>query len=173
MSGPWDLQRSSTLHDASDKYETSYMWCSIILISIVRWKLWWSLERGVAYCAWVGAHLMEATIKMLCTKCRSLVKRSSAIRRRHLNLSRTKTSKAIGSKTVNTDVFVPPTFGRLEVTEQAPLVNAYTTNGFVIRNSFVYGSVALLPRTLLHWKVRRLWGVSYLDSWTSHVNHCR
>ena len=66
---------------------------------------------------------------------------------------RTKTNKA---KNINTDYFVPPTFGRLEVGEQAPVVSAYTTNGFVIRSNFVYGSVALLPRTLLNWKVNGL-----------------
>ena len=63
---------------------------------------------------------------------------------------RSKTDKAT---TINTDYFVPPTFGRLEVGDQAPIVNGYTTNGFVVRNNFVYGSVALLPRTLLNWKV--------------------
>ena len=65
-------------------------------------------------------------------------------------LIRSKTNKVT---TVNTDYFVPPTFGRVEVGDLAPIVNGYTTNGFVVRNNFVYGSVALLPRTLLNWKV--------------------
>lgn len=86
--------------------------------------------------------------KMLCSRCRSLL--ASAGRRCSLPFSRSKTSKA---KTINTDYFTPPTFGRLELADEAPLVSAYTTNGFVIRNNFVYGAVALLPRTLLNWKV--------------------
>ncbi len=51
------------------------------------------------------------------------------------------------------EVFMPATFSRMEVPEHAPLVQGYTTNGFVIAGNRVFGSVALLPRGLLHWKV--------------------
>ena len=87
---------------------------------------------------------------MLCARCRSLLGTATAASRCNLSFYRSKTGKAT---VINTDYFTPPTFDRLELTEQAPLVNGYTTNGFVIRNNFVYGSVALLPRTLLNWKV--------------------
>ena len=33
------------------------------------------------------------------------------------------------------------------------MVNGYTTQGFVINSNRVYGSVALLPRGMLSWKV--------------------
>lgn len=82
---------------------------------------------------------------MLCSGCRTLLAAvRGALRRRNSS----------SAKDINSDVFMPATFGRLEVTERAPLVNAYTTNGFVIGNDFVYGSVALLPRTMLNWKVQ-------------------
>ena len=58
-----------------------------------------------------------------------------------------------GVKTLNADVFVPPTFSRLEVADHAPLVDAYTTNGFILRGGRVLGSVALLPRGYFHWRV--------------------
>lgn len=52
-----------------------------------------------------------------------------------------------------TDTFTPATFSRLEVAEQAPVIHAYHTKGFVIRDSVVYGSVGLLPRSFFNWKV--------------------
>lgn len=48
---------------------------------------------------------------------------------------------------------MPATFAHLNIAEQAPVINAYTTNGFIIRGNRVYGSVALLPRGMLHWRV--------------------
>ena len=39
---------------------------------------------------------------------------------------------------------MPATFAHLNIAEQAPVVNAFTTNGFIIRGNRVYGSVALL-----------------------------
>ena len=56
-------------------------------------------------------------------------------------------------KLTGSEVFTPATFSKLEVADRAPLVSAYTTNGFVIQGARVMGSVALLPRGLLHWKV--------------------
>ena len=89
---------------------------------------------------------------MLCSLCCKRARAVASLSWSHrLSLARYKSDKL---ESISNDVFTPPTFGRLEIDEQAPLVNAYTTNGFVIRNNFVYGSVALLPRTLLNWKVR-------------------
>lgn len=56
-------------------------------------------------------------------------------------------------RSLATNVFMPATFAHLDIAEQAPVVNAFTTNGFIIRGNRVYGSVALLPRGLFHWKV--------------------
>lgn len=57
-----------------------------------------------------------------------------------------------------TDTFMPATLSRLDVVEKAPVVHSYLTNGFIIRNSVVYGSVGLLPRGFFNWKVRSvLW----------------
>ena len=48
---------------------------------------------------------------------------------------------------------MPATFSRVEAADHAPLISAYTTNGFVIRGARVLGAVALLPRGYLHWRV--------------------
>lgn len=53
-----------------------------------------------------------------------------------------------------TDTFTPPTFSKLEVSERAPEISGYLTNGFIIRGNAVFGSVALLPRGFFNWKVR-------------------
>ncbi len=51
------------------------------------------------------------------------------------------------------EVLVPTTFNRIEIPETAPMINGYTTQGFVVNGNTVYGSVALLPRGMLNWKV--------------------
>lgn len=53
-----------------------------------------------------------------------------------------------------TDTFTPPTFSKLEVSERAPEISGYLTNGFIIRGNAVFGSVALLPRGFFNWKVQ-------------------
>lgn len=57
------------------------------------------------------------------------------------------------SESVSGDLFIPATFSKLEVSDSAPMVNGYTTRGFVVNSNTVYGSVALLPRGFLSWKV--------------------
>lgn len=47
----------------------------------------------------------------------------------------------------------PSTFSKLDVAENAPVVDGYLSHGFIIRGSLVRGSVALLPRAMLNWKV--------------------
>lgn len=49
----------------------------------------------------------------------------------------------------------PSTFSKLDVAENAPVVDGYLSHGFIIRGSLVRGSVALLPRAMLNWKVQR------------------
>ena len=41
----------------------------------------------------------------------------------------------------------------MDPVQNAPLVQAYFTNGFMISGARVMGSVALLPRGMLHWRV--------------------
>ena len=103
---------------------------------------------------------------LVCARCRSLLG-GSPLALAAISPARCRIrSKSNKPTTVNTDYFVPPTFGRLEVGDQAPILNGYTTNGFVVRNNFVYGSVALLPRTLLNWKVP----VQYHQNSSSYAN---
>ena len=102
---------------------------------------------------------------LVCARCRGLLAGSSPLAAISPARCRIR-SKSNKPTTVNTDYFVPPTFGRLEVGDQAPILNGYTTNGFVVRNNFVYGSVALLPRTLLNWKVP----VQLHQNSSSHAN---
>ena len=52
------------------------------------------------------------------------------------------------------DLIRPATFSKVNTVETAPVVQAYFTNGFLIRGTRVMGSVALLPRGILHWRVR-------------------
>lgn len=51
-----------------------------------------------------------------------------------------------------TDTILPATFSKLDVSEQAPVLDGYLSNGFIIRGGVVHGSVALLPRALFSWK---------------------
>lgn len=51
------------------------------------------------------------------------------------------------------DLIRPATFSKVDAVEAAPVVQAYFTNGFLIRGTRVMGSVALLPRGMLHWRV--------------------
>lgn len=138
-----DLRHNSTRLDAFDKYETFAPPMAVINARHLLFQ--WPWQRQLV---WYKVHLVRINWKMLCARCRSVVKCVAA----RLGPRTASRSKA---DSINSEYFTPPTFGQLEVTEQAPLVNAYTTNGFVIRNNFVYGSVALLPRTLLHWKVHQ------------------
>lgn len=62
-----------------------------------------------------------------------------------------------------TDTFTPATFGRLEVSEKAPIIDSYLSNGFIIRTSVVYGSVGLLPRGFFNWKVTQKITVSLTE----------
>ncbi len=57
------------------------------------------------------------------------------------------------SESVSEELFIPTTFNKLEVSDSAPMVNGYTTQGFIVNGNTVYGSVALLPRGILNWKV--------------------
>lgn len=76
------------------------------------------------------------------------------IQHTHTSTSRTNPSCHQLSRWLATEnVFMPATFAHLNIAEQAPVINAYTTNGFIIRGNRVYGSVALLPRGMLHWRV--------------------
>ena len=56
----------------------------------------------------------------------------------------------------HSDGLVPTTLSRVDVPEQAPLISAYSTQGFTLRGVRVMGSVALLPRGFFHWKVKRV-----------------
>lgn len=51
------------------------------------------------------------------------------------------------------DLILPATLSKVNVVEAAPVIQGYFTNGFMIRGVRVMGSVALLPRGMLHWKV--------------------
>ncbi|XP_064400372.1 NADH dehydrogenase [ubiquinone] 1 alpha subcomplex assembly factor 3-like isoform X2 [Halichondria panicea] len=57
------------------------------------------------------------------------------------------------SESVSEELFIPTTFNKLEASDSAPMVNGYTTQGFIVNGNTVYGSVALLPRGILNWKV--------------------
>lgn len=57
------------------------------------------------------------------------------------------------TESVSEELFIPATFNKLELSENAPMVNGYTTQGFVVNGNTVYGSVALLPKGILNWKV--------------------
>ena len=67
-----------------------------------------------------------------------------------------------------TDTFTPATFGKLDLSsELAPEIGGYLTNGFIIRRSVIYGSVALLPRGFFNWKVSFESIVNTYSSYTS------
>ncbi|CAI8044201.1 NADH dehydrogenase [ubiquinone] 1 alpha subcomplex assembly factor 3 [Geodia barretti] len=51
------------------------------------------------------------------------------------------------------DIFLPAALSKVDPVQNAPLVQAYFTNGFMISGARVMGSVALLPRGMLHWRV--------------------
>ena len=42
-----------------------------------------------------------------------------------------------------------------------PFVTRYSTQGFRIRNTKVFGSVAILPEVFYHWKVRSLFAYMF------------
>lgn len=60
----------------------------------------------------------------------------------------------------HSDGAMPTTLSRVDVGDKAPLISAYSTQGFSLQGVKVMGSVALLPKGFFHWNVNSAEGIT-------------